>query len=327
MAKRKKTTGGRGTKAAAGMRKSKGGPTRRSCACLQVHFGLLDRFPDFRFNQAEIEDYTRTCLRAGRSAPRKGVVKIPVVVHVVYKTAREKISNAQVLSQIKVLNQDFRKKNTDRSKVPSPFKPLAADPKIEFVLAKRDPKGKPTKGILWKKTNKSSFSTNDDVKSASTGGVEPWDTTKYLNIWVCTLGGNLLGYAQFPGGPPDADGVVILNTAFGTTGTASAPFNKGRTATHELGHFLNLSHIWGESRWPTCSDSDYVDDTPNQFAPNSGKPTFPSISCANDPDGDMFVNYMDYVDDAAMFMFTEGQVARMRATLSGPRSDLGNCSC
>jgi hypothetical protein len=190
-------------------------------------------------------------------------------------------------------------------------------------LAKQNPQGQPTTGITRTKTTQASFGVDDDVKSPATGGIAPWATKRYLNVWVCTLRGGLLGYTQFPGGPPDLDGVVILNTAFGTTGTAAVPFNKGRTATHEIGHYLNLSHIWGESRFPTCTDSDFVDDTPNQFAPNTGAPAFPQISCNNSPHGDMFMNYMDYVDDAAMFLFTKGQVARMRATLAGPRKELG----
>jgi hypothetical protein len=115
--------------------------------------------------------------------------------------------------------------------------------------------------------------------------------------------------------------VVILNTAFGTTGTATPPFHRGRTTTHEIGHYLNLHHIWGDVGI-LCEDSDYVDDTPNQEGPNYGKPTFPSVSCRNGPNGDMFMNYMDYVDDEAMCMFTAQQVARMRAALAGPRSEL-----
>lgn len=190
-------------------------------------------------------------------------------------------------------------------------------------MAKKDPQGKTITGITRTKTTNTSFSQNDGVKKASTGGIAPWDTKRYLNIWVCTLGNSLLGYAQFPGGPPSTDGVVILNTAFGTTGSAAAPFNKGRTTTHEIGHYLNLSHIWGEGRIPTCTDSDFVSDTPNQFQPNTGKPAFPHISCNNVPHGDMFMNYMDYVDDAAMFLFSTGQVTRMHAYLDNARSDLG----
>ncbi len=299
-------------------------PSRRSCACVQAHFGLLDKFPEFRANQARIEHFTTYCRQAGDAALRAGITTIPVVVHVVHRTESENISDAQIKSQIAVLNKDFRAKNADKSKVPDPFKPFIGDARIEFALAKKDLDGSPTSGITRTKTDRQSFSHQDDeVKSPATGGIEPWDTKRYLNIWVCTIVGGILGYAQFPGGPPETDGVVILNTAFGTTGTAAVPFNKGRTTTHEIGHYFNLSHIWGESRIPTCRDTDFVDDTPDQFDKNFGKPTFPRISCNNGPHGDMFMNYMDYVDDDAMFMFAKGQVTRMQAGLAGPRSELG----
>ena len=300
--------------------------SRRSCGCVQSHFGLLDRFPQGRQNRTMIEAHTDMCMKMGEAAFRVGVTTVPVVVHVVHRTASENISDAQVKSQIKVLNRDFRAKNTDKSKVPAPFKSLVGDAKIEFELAKKDPDGNTTTGITRTKTTKPFFTINDDVKSTLTGGIEPWDTKKYLNIWVCTLfgsGGTLLGYAQFPGFPPETDGVVILNTAFGDTGTAQAPFNKGRTATHEVGHYFNLSHIFGESLFATCGDTDFVADTPNQFDSNDGTPSFPRITCGNGPNGDMFMNYMDYVDDAAMFMFSKDQVARMQAALTGPRSELG----
>jgi hypothetical protein len=318
MAKTKKKTG-KSTK------KAMQGPYRRTCACMQAHMGLLDRYPEFRGNQARIQHYTNYFILSGdahrilRTRPRK----IPVVVHVVYKKASENITGAQIKSQISVLNRDFRKKNADISKIPNPFKAFVADTMVEFTLAKKDPRGKPTKGITRTKTDVDTFSHDGDpVKFTATGGIEPWNTKRYLNIWVCTLTGGLLGYAQFPGGPEDTDGVVVRNTAFGTTGTAQVPFNKGRTATHEIGHYLNLSHIWGNSLIPTCIDSDFVDDTPNQFGPNTGKPTFPRISCDNGPNGDMFMNYMDYVDDDSMFMFTQGQVARMKAALEDERKQL-----
>jgi len=249
----------------------------------------------------------------GEAAFRTGLTTIPVIVHIVHRTASENISDAQVKSQIDVLNKDFRATNSDISKVPLPFKHLIGDPRVKFKLV----------DIQRVHTDRSSFGPDDSVKSSATGGTEPIDPAKHLNVWVCRLSGSLLGYAQFPGGPPETDGAVILNTAFGTNGTAAAPFNKGRTTTHEIGHYLNLSHIWGESRLPSCSDDDFVGDTPIQLGPNTGKPSFPTTSCNNAPHGDMFMNYMDYVDDMAMFMFTKGQVARMQATLTGPRAGLG----
>ncbi len=161
------------------------------------------------------------------------------------------------------------------------------------------------------------------MKFTESGGKDAWPRDSYLNVWVCNYP-SLLGFASFPGEPAEIDGVVINYTAFGDTGTASPPFNKGRTATHEIGHWLNLRHIWGDdqTRPDTCSGTDLVDDTPNQAVDNFGTPTFPHITCNNGPDGDMFMNYMDYVDDVAMFMFTTGQVARMRAALDGPRASI-----
>jgi pregnancy-associated plasma protein-A len=246
---------------------------------------------------------------------------IPVVVHVVYNTASDNISDAQIRSQIARLNKDYRAKNTDREKTPSVWTGLVTDARIQFALAKKDPKGKATKGITRTKTTKTSFSDDDGVKSAAKGGANPWPSNKYLNIWVCSLAGGLLGYAQFPGGPSKTDGVVILNTGFGTKGTAAAPFNLGRTSTHEIGHWLNLHHIWGDTQH--CEGTDFVNDTPNAQLPNYGKPKFPHITCSNGPNGDMFMNYMDYVDDDSMFMFTTQQVARMNAALEGPRNSIG----
>ena len=299
-----------------------GTPSRRTCATVQNHFRLLDRYPQFRFNQAALEGFTRAARDAGGRTLRTGPVTVPVVVHVVYRTNEENISDAQIQSQIDVLNQDFMATNTDISEVPDPFEDLIGNPQIRFELAKEDPSGRPTNGITRTQTDQRSFGVDDAVKASATKGIDPWDTKRYLNMWVCTLGSSLLGYAQFPGGPPETDGVVILNTAFGTQGTAAAPFDKGRTVTHEIGHYLNLSHIWGESRIPNCVDTDFVDDTPNQFGPNTGKPSFPRRSCSNSLHGDMFMNYMDYVDDDAMFMFTQGQVVRMRATLDQERAEL-----
>jgi hypothetical protein len=294
-------------------------PIRRNCGAMQVHHRLLELDPNFRKRQTDLEHATSARMRMAL-APRTSPYSITVVIQVVYNTDPEKISVAQAQSQIDALNRDYRAKNTDKSKAPLIWKGLVADPMIEFTLATKDPSGKATNGIIYTKTDRTSFGDDDSVKSESTGGVDPWDTSRYLNLWVCTLGGGLLGYAQFPGGPPATDGVVILNTAFGTKGIAAAPFNLGRTATHEVGHFFNLRHIWGDTE--DCSGTDFVADTPNAENPNFGKPTFPHISCNNGPNGDMFMDYMDYVDDDTMIMFTPGQVARMQAALDGPRTSL-----
>ncbi len=294
---------------------------RRTCAQMIVHETLVETKPEYRERRLEAEDETKRSIEVGEAM--RVVAKqitIPVVVHVVYRDDREKLTDAQVKSQIDVLNRDFRAKNTDINKVPKVWRSLVLDSKINFALAKKDPRGRKTNGITRTRTTAASFGPNDTVKSKKTGGVNPWPTDRYLNIWVCNLGQGLLGYAQFPGGPAKTDGVVILNTAFGTEGIAKAPFNKGRTATHEVGHFLGLRHIWGDRN--DCSGDDFVIDTPKARQANMGKPKFPQITCNNGPNGDMFMNYMDYVDDASMFMFTAGQVARMNATLAGPRKKL-----
>jgi hypothetical protein len=291
---------------------------RRQCAAMQEYERLLEEQPSFRTNQQRAEAFTARAVTSGEAERvARRLITIPTVVHVVYKKPRENISKAQVESQIAALNQDFRSTNPDTVTVPDAWKGLVADAKIKFQLATKDPDGKRTDGIVRVQTDRASFGPGDGVKRASQGGSTAWPADTYLNIWVCALGGGLLGYAQFPGGPKATDGVVILHSALGTEGSATAPFNGGRTLTHEVGHWLNLRHIWGDTL--DCSGGDRVSDTPNCEGPNYGKPAFPVISCANGPNGDMFMNYMDYVDDAAMFMFTAGQVARMSACLAGPR--------
>jgi hypothetical protein len=295
-------------------------PTHRRCGTMSVHFRLLERDPEFRLRQYDLEHKSRDRRRAGAVSQLALPITIPVVVHVVYNTKAERISVAQVKSQVAVLNRDYRAKNPDRSKAPAVWKGLVADAGIQFKLATKDPNGAASNGIVYVQSSETSFSDDDSVKSSAGGGSDPWDTKTYLNIWVCSLSDQLLGYAQFPGGPAPTDGVVILNTAFGTKGSAAAPFNLGRTATHEVGHWLNLRHIWGDH--DDCGQDDLIVDTPSQATANFGKPKFPKVSCSNGPNGDMYMNYMDYVDDASMCMFTPEQVSRMHAALEGPRKKL-----
>jgi len=289
---------------------------------MEVHERLQEEYASYRGNQIRIESFIQRSVLSGLAQRvARQLITIPVVVHVVYKKDAENISDAQVASQIAVLNKDFRATNPDTSKVPSVWSGLVADANVQFALAKKDPKGKATTGITRTETTRSSFGADDSVKTKAGGGAPAWPAARYLNLWSCNLGGGLLGYAQFPGGPAKTDGVVILSSAFGTSGTVAAPFNLGRTATHEIGHWLNLRHIWGDRT--DCTGTDHVSDTPKAQTPNYGTPAFPHISCENGPNGDMFMNYMDYVDDPAMFMFTPGQVTRMNATLAGPRSKIG----
>tara|TARA_B100001142_G_scaffold163489_1_gene163542 strand:+ start:7013 stop:9688 length:2676 start_codon:yes stop_codon:yes gene_type:complete len=250
----------------------------------------------------------------------KSVITIPVVVHVIYKTSSQNISDAQVFSQMDILNEDFRKNNSDASSVPSAFASVAADSEIEFCLAVRDPNGNPTTGITRTYTSNSSFSGYTSMKYSSNGGQDAWNTSDYLNIWVCNLASGLLGFATFPGGNSSTDGVVCDYEYFGDMGTATYPYNLGRTATHEVGHYLNLYHIWGDSY---CGN-DQVSDTPKHEEANYGCPSFPHASSCSGTgsSGEMFMNYMDYTNDACMFMFSTGQKNRMRATLNGSRSSL-----
>ena len=300
---------------------------RRTCATMDEHRRLAYLYPEYRRRRREIEFETRAFMaRYAEEGLRTGVVRIPVVVHVVWNTAAQNVSDAQIQSQINAMNADFRRTNADSGSVPAAFAGVAADTRIEFALAVRDPHCGATNGITRTHTATTGFtySTRNNVKSAATGGTDPWPSDRYLNMWVANFTDDLLGFATFPGSPAALDGYVVRTSAFGTIGTATAPFNRGRTATHEIGHWLNLLHIWGDDQnlSNTCSQSDECADTPNQSIMNFGTPAFPHVSCGNGPNGDMFMNYMDYVDDAAMFMFTQDQAARMNATLSVARSSI-----
>jgi hypothetical protein len=295
---------------------------QRVCGTNEAQQLIEQADPSIIQNRQAIEEFTNEFVTHYAEGER-ALVTIPVVVHVVWNTTTENISDAQIQSQLTVLNADFRKLNSDVSGVPAAFSGLAADANIEFCLATVDPNGNATNGIVRVQTASTSFGTNNTVKSSSTGGSNAWDRNKYLNIWVCDISGGILGYAQFPGGSASTDGVVVDYQYFGTIGTATAPFNKGRTATHEVGHWLNLYHIWGDDG-TGCTGSDLVADTPNQADMNYGCPTFPQVSCSNGPNGDMFMNYMDYTDDACMYMFSTGQAARMQALFAtgGARASL-----
>jgi Pregnancy-associated plasma protein-A/Secretion system C-terminal sorting domain len=276
--------------------------------------------PSFANKINEIENFVRRQKTAakmeGEEAP--AIIKIPVVVHVLYQTAAQNISDEQIKSQIDALNRDYRRKNVDSVNTPQRFKAFAADVKIEFALATADPNGRATTGIVRKATNVKYWTIDDKIKFSSQGGDAAWDSRYYLNFWVGDLDGSL-GYSSVPGAPAEKDGVVINYTAFGTI-NVGGPYNLGRTATHEVGHWLGLKHIWGDS---FCGD-DLVDDTPKQGNFTSGCPNAFRSSCSNGSLGDMYMDYMDYTNDACMNLFTEGQKQRMLSLFKagGPRSSL-----
>ncbi len=278
---------------------------QRTCHAMDVLHQHQQQDHNVATKMAEIEAHTQDYVNSIENGVRDnlGVITIPVVVHVLYNTSSENISDAQIQSQLDVLNADFRRTNSDATNQWS----QAADSEIEFCLATVDPNGNATTGITRTYTSTTSFGSDDKMKYTSQGGKNAWDTGKYLNMWVCDLGSSLLGYAQFPGsGSASTDGVVMGYRYFGTVGAAQAPFDGGRTTTHEVGHWLNLRHIWGDGN---CNYDDYVNDTPASDAANYGCASS-HYSCNS---LDMVQNYMDYSDDSCMNLFTTGQKTRMRA--------------
>lgn len=295
----------------------------RKCGSSDALDLMIQDNPAIAITRQAIEEQTQKYItERGVSASRSSIT-IPVVVHVVYSADTQNISDAQILSQIAILNADYGATNSDRAGTPSAFLSVSGTPGIQFCLAQRDPGGNATTGIVRKSTTTTSFTITDAVKYSNQGGDDAWPSSSYLNLWVCNLGSGLLGYSHFPGGAAATDGVVINYTAFGNTGTVTAPYGLGRTATHEIGHWLNLYHIWGDDNGG-CTGTDHVDDTPNQAGENFGCPSFPHVSCTNGPDGDMFMNFMDYSDDACMFMFSAGQSTRMQSLFApgGARASL-----
>lgn len=281
----------------------------RHCASYAVLQEQILADPGLAVRMQKIETVTQQVLRnpAAFRLMADGSIEIPVHVNVLYRTSAENISNAQIQSQIDVLNEDYGGMNVDKINIPALFTGVfAGDIRIKFTWD-------PATGLTRKSTTKSSWRTNDDMKKSTRGGIDPTSSTTKLNIWVCNLSNNILGYAQFPGGSSSTDGVVIDNNAFGR-GTYSlfTTFNKGRTATHEVGHWLNLRHIWGDA---ACG-SDLVGDTPQHNTANYGCPSYPHLSTCTGTPVEMTMNYMDYTDDACMYMFTAGQKNRMLATFA-----------
>lgn len=294
------------------------GVLKNPCGTWQYHQRLLARDPDYRKRflggQAFINQYVE---RNADGAFRLSPAVIPVVVHIVYNTAAQNLSDAAVQSQIDSLNRDYSKSNADVTSAPAPFAALAADAGVQFQLAIRDPNCQPTNGITRTQTTTTSFDIfgTDDVKSAATGGADPWPADDYLNIWVCPAQSGQGGRSTFPGAPASVDGVIVNYQVFGPGG---APYTLGRVTVHEVGHYFSLYHVFQGG----CANGDLVADTPPQESANSGSPAFPHITCNNGPNGDMFVNYMDYTVDASKMLFTVGQVARIQAALTGPRASL-----
>jgi hypothetical protein len=283
--------------------------SERGCASQDVLDAQMKADPSLVLRMNQIEAFTQKSMLSSRLV--NGKIVIPVVVNILYRTAAENISNAQIQSQTDVLNQDYTATNTDFSSIPPEFATVAANIGITFELVQ----------IIRKSTTKSSWGTRDVMKSSKRGGIDPTSPTTTLNMWACTIGGGILGYAQFPGGSSATDGVVIDSNYFGLSSAASYPYNLGRTASHEVGHWMNLRHIWGDA---SCGN-DLVSDTPVHKTSNFGVPTYPYASTCLPTHNEMTMNYMDYTDDRGMYMFTEGQKSRMSALFvsGGARSGFG----
>jgi hypothetical protein len=274
----------------------------------------------------EIETFTAQKLNSSNENVQRinrlpEVIKIPVVFHVLYHTPDQNVEKSGIELLLAALNRDFNKQNSDTVNIPAAFKPFATSMGFEFKLATMDPKGVGTCGIVRKYTPITYWMSDDKMKSNATYGDDAWDSKSYLNVWICDMR-DVLGYSTFPGMDAKEDGVVLsyegISTAYGTSPT----INDFRTIVHEVGHWLNLRHIWGEGY---CGD-DKVDDTPKQSTYTPGCPTGSRISCSNNMPGDMYMNYMDFTDDACMNMFTTGQRKRARALfeMGGARQSILN---
>jgi hypothetical protein len=273
---------------------------KRNCASQDILEHELKKNPELAIKIEEIEKLTLNFLTKDSIKYVKDQIVIPVVINVLYRTSEENISLSQIQSQINALNQDFNGTNAEFNQVPGVFAGVKANVGITFVLDR----------VIRIQTTRTEWAVlNEEMKKTAFGGIAPTSPTNKLNLWVCTLAGGILGYAKAPGTSLELDGVAIDSRYFGTNGRATAPFHKGRTATHEIGHWLNIRHIWGDS---TCGN-DLVSDTPSHNAANYGSPVFPHYSTCTGNPIEMTMNFMDYTNDVSMYMFTNGQKDRMRA--------------
>lgn len=285
------------------------------------HTKLLEAMAQDESLRLKIEQskQTTSAIYSGqRTESTYPIITIPVVVHVLYKTAQQNINDAQIRSQIDVLNRDFNARNADSLPINHEFYNLIGNASIEFCLASVKPGGSSTTGIERKQVTYDGFEYSDAdesiIKSTSNGGLSAWNTSKYLNIWIVNFTDGTLGYATFPeDNSGNKDGVVIAYDAFGTVGVLTPDYDKGRTSTHEIGHWLGLYHIWGDDY--NCTADDGIEDTPKQYEDSYGCPCeHPKVD--NCSPSIMYQNFMDYTDDACMSLFTKDQVTRMRNVLS-----------
>ncbi|RTL60372.1 MAG: T9SS type A sorting domain-containing protein [Sphingobacteriales bacterium] len=276
----------------------------------------------FHDTEARLAKEAKAILKRRQFSREQAIITVPVVFHIVLPNP-SLVTDADIAAQMQVLNTDFAGTNSDTTNLPAAFKAVFAHTNIRFCMAQRTPDQEPTTGIERITSGVSSNpAPGDPVKHKNKGGADSWDPTKYLNVWIVRIPGGVLGYGKIPGInyiPDTEDGVVIsYQTLPGSTGVA--PYNLGRTAVHEVGHYFRLLHIWGDDNG-TCAGSDFpddplLDDTPNQAKETIGCPSGIVVdSCSPVSPGIMYENYMDYTDDACMALFTKGQSIRMEAAI------------
>lgn len=304
---------------------------KQRCATYEYDKYLKSLNPDYAKNRDGTNHKASSVLSHSFAKNSVATVVIPVVVHIIWNTPEQNLPDEQIVSQMDVINEDFSSGNANIVEVPSVWASLVGSSHLFFSLARRDENGNSTAGITRTHTAKTFFTVNDDMKFDSLGGTNAWDRNHFLNIWVCNLENgssqSILGYGQYPGNPnAETDGIVVNTGAFGRVGNYLKPqYDLGRTATHEIGHWLNLYHTWGDDNGNCITNGgndDYIADTPDQADATYGCPDYPHISCNNSPDGDMFMDYMDYTDDKCMMLFTADQRSRMDSALNIYRDTL-----
>ena len=298
-------------------------PIKRNCGMTEHENYLRSQDPLYDIKK-QVEMQRMELAIKNLPKNKTGVYTLPCVVHVVYNTAAENLTDASIVNMIDLLNDDFRRTNFDAGNTPASFAGVAADMQLEFCLATTDPNGNPTNGILHVNTSTTSFSTNNNVKNSGAGGSTAWPTNQYFNIWVCDLGGGLLGYGEFPTNPLSNTYGAVSDYQTIPGPAASPPFNLNRTMTHELSHCFNLYHIWGDDGG-ACSGSDQINDTPNQANSTNSCPSgVVTDACSPAAPGIQYMNFMDYTFDACMNMFTVDQRTRSHAAVTTYLSSVYN---
>lgn len=297
------------------------------CATIERLENRFSRNPVLKTRfEAERSFFNRVMSEGGIDIPDtankvSAIFTIPVIFHIVHSNPSA-ITNAQIQAQLDTLNKAFSGTNGDTARIPSYFISLFGRSGIRFCLAQRTPEGESTNGIDRVTTSKTSFSVDDDgVKYPSAGGVAAWDPSRYLNVWICTISTNILGYATFPGDGIEAEQGIVIDYR-SLPGSTFTNYNGGKSLVHETGHYFNLYHIWGDDNG-ACSGTDYVDDTPNQAISTTGCLSgIRTDNCTPSGNGIMYQNYMDYSYDACMVMFTNQQISRAETALTLYRSSL-----